>query len=235
MYALSDTTLLQLWDSGCAADPVERALLLLGLASPALGHAERIEVDIGTRDEAILRLRQATIGEALSGSVHCPRCRARLEFEIDGDCLLPDQPTCGRNRIKLGSGMQFRLPTSADLLAVACCGDEDEAAADLARRCCLNAADDRGWNADELADLDTQLMALQAAAATELALACAACGHAWSEQLDISAFFWAEIEHRAQRLLDDVHRLAWSYGWSERHILMMSRPRRAAYLERCDP
>jgi hypothetical protein len=69
-------------------------------------------------------------------------------------------------------------------------------------------------------------------AETRLKLNCPACGGQWDETLDLTAFFWAEVEARAKRLLLEVHTLASSYGWSEREILSLSEPRRAFYIER---
>jgi hypothetical protein len=68
----------------------------------------------------------------------------------------------------------------------------------------------------------------------ELNFDCAACGHGWLDYLDIGTFFWEEFDRQAHRILNDVHRLAWAYGWDEQRILAMSSARRAAYLERCD-
>jgi hypothetical protein len=61
---------------------------------------------------------------------------------------------------------------------------------------------------------------------------CAACGHAWSAELDVASFVWDEIDARARHLLDEVHLLASAYGWSESDILTLPESRRAAYLER---
>jgi hypothetical protein len=63
-------------------------------------------------------------------------------------------------------------------------------------------------------------------------LICPACTHAWAASFDVPRFLWEEIETRARRLLDEVHALARSYGWSERQILDLSDVRRGAYLER---
>ena len=66
----------------------------------------------------------------------------------------------------------------------------------------------------------------------QLGLACEACAGEWTLAFDSGAFLWEEIEARAMALLDDVHRLALAYGWSEQAILSMNESRRAAYLER---
>lgn len=49
-------------------------------------------------------------------------------------------------------------------------------------------------------------------------------------QLDTAALLWDEISIRAGALLQEVHRLASSYGWSEEQILALSATRRAHYL-----
>ena len=64
-----------------------------------------------------------------------------------------------------------------------------------------------------------------------LDLQCAACGHEWQETFDILSFFWSELSRYAKRLLQEVHTLAWAYGWSESEILAMSAARRRVYLE----
>jgi hypothetical protein len=48
--------------------------------------------------------------------------------------------------------------------------------------------------------------------------------------LDIGRFLWFEVRNAAQRLLREVHELAYAYGWSESAILAMSFHRRQNYL-----
>jgi hypothetical protein len=64
-----------------------------------------------------------------------------------------------------------------------------------------------------------------------LELRCPTCDHAWRAHFDIVAFFWAELDAQAKRLLSEVHTLAWAYGWREPDILSMNARRRRFYLE----
>ena len=50
--------------------------------------------------------------------------------------------------------------------------------------------------------------------------------------LDVGEFLWAEVRQAAMRLLEDVHALAWAYGWREADLLAMPAQRRAFYLAR---
>jgi hypothetical protein len=49
---------------------------------------------------------------------------------------------------------------------------------------------------------------------------------------DIAAFFGAEMEARARRLLDEVHLIAGRYHWAEAEILSLPFSRRQAYIAR---
>jgi hypothetical protein len=125
-------------------------------------------------------------------------------------------------------GRSFRPLTSRDLASVAAEIDERAAAHKLLRLCC---AEETEFTDEELEVLGDLLAENDPLAETLFDFACAACGHRWQEPLDIAAWFWAEIEARARRLLYDVHALAAAYGWTEREILSLSEPRRAHYLE----
>jgi len=70
------------------------------------------------------------------------------------------------------------------------------------------------------------------AADIALDLRCVACPHAWQLTLDIVRFLWAEVNALAKGYLNEVHMLAWAYGWREADILAMSSARRQFYLER---
>jgi len=65
-----------------------------------------------------------------------------------------------------------------------------------------------------------------------LDLECPECKHKWQILFDIVKFFWTEINSHARHLLDDVHTLAYAYGWSETDILSMSANRRQFYIDR---
>ena len=65
----------------------------------------------------------------------------------------------------------------------------------------------------------------------ELGGACPQCGLTWSAFLDVALFVWREVQHWAQRTLQDVHLLARAYGWREDEILRLSPVRRQAYLQ----
>jgi hypothetical protein len=211
MRTLSDGEVLDIWARGCRRDGTGRALALLAAVHPELDDKALAGVTVAERDAAILALRQASTGVQMPAYVDCSRCNERLEFEFDSS-KVGFPPVTATREVALSDGLRFRLPTSADLMAVAAAGrgedDPKAAVRALARRCALDAKPDLDWSDALLDEVERAL-----------------------EVLDNAG---DEIEERATRLLDDVHVLASRYGWSEAEILALGEPRRRAYLERCD-
>lgn len=234
MQHLTDAGLIELWERGQQAGPVERALLLLGAARPDLGEDERLLLPLPARDAALLELRIALHGARLPGCVDCPRCGETLEFELDGEPLRQAACAGPRDEIAVADGLRFRLPNSGDLLAVAAASGEDDAALALMQRCCVEAPAGHAWSPATLAAVEERMEAQADSVELQLRLQCQACAHAWVSVLDIAAWLWAESERHVLTLLDEVDRLAAVYHWSERDILALSPARRRAYLQRCD-
>jgi len=136
-----------------------------------------------------------------------------------------------------GFELRFRLPDSLDLLAVERCPEVEEARRRLAERCVLEARRDGqpvavgDFSEDELAALAAGMVEADPGAELLLELLCPACGEVWWELLDVAAFFWAELEVQARRLLREVSVLARAHGWREADVLALSPWRRAMYLE----
>ena len=233
MHALSNMALLELWERGRGASPIDRALLLLAAAVPGVDSAALARFSIPRRDAAVLALRRRALGPALPGVADCPACGERLEFDFDADTLLDTAADTEPEPVRVGE-LRFRLPNSSDLAVAAAIADSQRATRQLLQRCCLDAGSGEAWSDDVLAQAEAALSAHAGAADTRFHFDCAACGVAWDAPFDICAYFWEEVEGRAQALLDDVHRLALAYGWDEQRILALSAARRDAYLSRCD-
>jgi hypothetical protein len=241
MGPLSASDLLRVWEGGQGKDAIERALMILGAALPAMSRDELAALSIGERDACLLTLREATLGPALSCYVRCPECSEQLEFgttvgEIRVLPALQRVPHVHTLRAD-GFELRFRLLTSRDLAFLA--GQRDVSAArwTLLRQCVLHAA--RGEEEVPVHDLPDPVVAVLAAEMVErdpqaevvFGLDCPACNHAWSARFDVVSFFWTELSALARRLLGEVHTLARAYGWREGDILAMSSARRRAYLE----
>ncbi|NEP18600.1 MAG: phage baseplate protein [Leptolyngbya sp. SIO4C1] len=241
MRPLSAHTLLRAWEIGRRQHPIDRALTLLSLTCPEKSAAELVSLSVGQRDAQLLTLRELTFGSVLNGMADCPHCREQLEFSLSVSdiCFGVPEPLPPQYQLETeGLMLQFRLPNSQDLAAIAACPDLEAANAQLIQRCLLQASSTEG-EAISYQDLPTPALAQLTEKMAEcdpqadvfLPLTCVACGHSWQGIFDIVTFFWTELNAQAHRLLQEVHLLARFYGWREADILSMSAARRQLYLD----
>lgn len=233
MPELTAGRLLAAWEHGARRHPIDRALLLFALAAPETPPEQLADQPLGRRNAALFALRRARFGERLAGFIDCVTCGERMELELDA-AALPPLPSADSAPIEV-AGQRFMRPTSRHLAALIHATDTEHAARSLLRAC----AETPQALPEEAGALGRLLEAVEAAmdeadpwADLSLAVACPACGHHDVAALDIAGLLWEELEVVAQGLLDDVDALARVYGWSEREILGLSEPRRAAYLAR---
>jgi hypothetical protein len=245
MRCPSDHELLTAWEQGLGRPPVERALALLASASQHEGFESLAELSIGQRDARLLDLRESLLGPQLVCIDDCPDCGARVELDLSAADVRawpcsdwrPDES--GRFQFETdGIEFRFHTVTSRDL-ALSASGRSAIGAAvrQLLKRCVISIRKEgRELSFDDVPE--SALEALTSAMAeadpqadVQVGVACPACGSRWATPLNIDAYFWAELDEWARRLLRDVHDLAVAYGWSERDILAMSARRRRLYLE----
>ncbi|MEW7847655.1 hypothetical protein AB2N08_03045 [Massilia aurea] len=222
--------LLRVWETGAHASPTRRGVLLMGAALPLLPVEALLGASIGHRDAWLLNLREALFGSHIECLTSCPRCGEQSEIAFQTTDIRATH-AAPQHQCHIGEA-RFRLPDSADLLAIE--GVRDAAAAEqaLLQRCRLDDADKPGPFGAGIAE--AAILAMSRAdpqAEVLLALACPACGHRSTALFDIVAHLWCELDHWAGSMLRKVHVLASRYGWSEDSILAMSGARRAAYLD----
>jgi hypothetical protein len=234
MTGMDAQSLLACWEHGRRRHAIDRALLLFAEAEPHADPQTLADRPLGQRNAALLRLRRALFGDAMKSCVACPACTESLEFTLSAASLLGRAPEhAGETEIAgfMAAGRTLRLPTSRDLAVIAEEHDEQSAARRLLERLCAGSPPTE-WT--DALDVEISRALDEADPCTDLALelVCPACEFAWSAPFDIGAFLWEEVDLRARRLLDEVHALAGSYGWSEQKILALSETRRRAYLDR---
>jgi hypothetical protein len=239
--------LLNIWEQGAGASPVEQALVILAAAFPQASRETLLGLAVDRRDAALFRLREHTFGPQLKGLADCPACHEWLELAFEAadlrargllpaDETLPSEPELASFRTA-GCQVRYRLPTSADLMKAHLQADAAQARRTLLDACVVSVEQKgRAMTLDELGPKAVQAIVerigKQAALADlTITATCPACGHQWEIIFDIVSYFWNEIAAWAARLLHEVHYLASAYGWREADILAMSAWRRQRYLE----
>jgi hypothetical protein len=94
---LSAGELLDVWERGADASPIERALALLA-AAHGLSPGEIARWPIGTRDGHLLRFRERTFGPSLEALAECPSCGETAETGVDIADLLALAATAATDR-----------------------------------------------------------------------------------------------------------------------------------------
>lgn len=258
MRVPSAAELLAVWEEGVTQHPVQRAIFLLALIRPEMPLVALAEMSLGERDEQLLALREQLFGSRLVSLAVCPGCGERLELDFDianirapASAARPPQ-LAGDASVRAGDYcVRYRLPSSADLLAIADCVDADTAQRQLLARCVLAIERERaaGEGDEERLAVEPETLTIgqlpeavveavaegmQKASAqsdVQLSLTCPVCQRSWLAAFDIASYLWGEVSDWALRTMREVHALASAYGWREAEILAMSARRRQWYLE----
>lgn len=230
MLALSSPGVLELWEKGMSLHPLDRGLLALSVADPAVTAAVA-DWPLGRRNRALLDLHASWFGPRLQVWTSCPSCGEKVEFELDvRELATSARREPPQDSVKVGAHA-FRLPTSRDLAHVVALNRAESATTDLLDRCRTGGLERAEWTGDLLESVEESLASADPLAETWLALSCPSCPREWDDALDVGRILWAEVEARARRVLWEVHTLASAYGWSEAESLALSDARRAMYLE----
>ncbi len=235
MHALSHADFLTLWEDGQGLHWLDRGLLAIQTLGPPSAGEEVADWSLGHRNQALAALHAQCFGPRMEGWTVCEGCGEKLEFRVDCRALIERQRE-GSSQPVLFKGRTFRPPTSRDLAHIAGERDAEAAALRLAGMCRsegdeADAQDLASWTDWDFEELGEAITLADPLAEISLSLECPMCARTSPEPLDLPAFFWAELEAAAKRLLHEIHTLATAYGWSEAEILALSDARRATYLE----
>lgn len=205
--------LLTLYERGQHQGARARVALLAGAA---VGR-DAAGLTLGDLDRAIWALRTDVVGRGGAATARCAACGARLDFALPEGFAPPDAAAMVARVVWGGASHDLRLPRLSDMAAGEF-GPER-----------LNP--EAPWGEAGFAEAaEAALEAADPGLRVQLRLSCAECGAEGVQDFDPAAYFWAEVEDMARRLVADVARLARHYGWSEAEITAMTPARRALYL-----
>jgi hypothetical protein len=210
---------------------------------------------VADRQYILLKLREATFGDQVQGSVPCPwpDCGRRVAVSfLTTDVPImasPDKgpvytltlsPEAMPEVEEAERTVSFRLPTGADQELLSPLLDENEATAlaGLLTHCVLRVGQDESVDQasvsrlSPLARLEIERQMERVAPSVDLLMeaVCAECGRAFSAPFDLQRFFFGELRVTADLLYREVHYLAYHYHWSEQEIMEMPRDQRSRYI-----
>lgn len=239
MKTLTAADLLSVWERGAGRLPVDRAMVILAAVFPDQPLDSLADLSIGQRDAALLSMRLRTFGPRVDCLAECPMCSERVEINFQIGDLMRSSANARADQALVaeleGYQLHYRLPNSRDLLA-ALAYERQAARRMVVERCVLavtqagQPVSPAGLPESLVEGLGRQMAAADPLAEISFDLSCPSCQHGWLSRFDILAHLWSEIETWAYRTLEEIHRLARSYGWSEADILGLSAWRRRYYL-----
>jgi hypothetical protein len=229
-----EAALLAAWDAARGQPAWRRPLLVAAALDGGPAPEGR---PLGELNARLLALAADWFTDRLDGVVPCAHCGERLELQLpvrQALSLAPYPPDPQPFTVD-GEGWRVatRLPTPADLAAAAEADDGVEGAQDLLLGRLVVAVEPAGALADPavVEAVDAALAERDPLGALTVSVACPDCGHTDSATVDVGAWWWTLAEARIRRIVEEVHRLARAYGWSEPEVLAVSPHRRAWYLE----
>ena len=188
---------------------------------------------VGARTAALLRLVELTHSRPslpLGARCAAPGCGAPFEFELPLQALSDAAAEAGPLRVRVDDGrtLAMRLPTGNDLRRWRDARPASRADAVRAMLDSLLLAGQAGPG-DE-APLSAALAAADPLVAFAVACRCPACDAPAEVPVDLESLALGRLQAQQQSLLQDVHRLASRYGWTEAEVMAVPAPRRARYL-----
>ena len=181
---------------------------------------------------SIVSLSEST--DALALPLRCPSCRDALEVILPHAFLLDEANRGAQVRsveveLEAAGRVELRRPTGADQRAWRALrhAGADEAVAAIVASLAPRA---RQFSASGLRAMSEAMEAFDPLAAFQITTTCPACGLPSTLPVDLEAVLVARLERHQRRVLEQVHRLAGFYGWTEEEVLAVPAWRREEYL-----
>ena len=224
---------------------VESGRLDMDVALALLGRlarkADDAPLDIATLpisdvDALVLRLRQRTVGDVVSGEELCraPGCHTRVDITFSIESYLdhhrPAMPSGVVRSADDGwftlsdAAVEFRLPCAADYVAIAGASMPEDV---LLQRCVRPA----GITEEVRRRVEQAMEAMSPSLHSELEGRCPACGATVEATFDPVQYALRELYDQAAFIYEEVCAIAHFYHWSEADILALPAARRARYAE----
>jgi hypothetical protein len=210
-----------------AADAGALALLdrVLMPGPRAIRPGEAARLPVADRDRLLAALQRDAFGDRIEADAPCRDCARPFAVAFSLAALLdaqrpqrpggvdgPDAAGCYR----LG-GVAFRLPTSEDLDDVVARAEGDPRA-DLLGRCIVE-----GRGSGREAAIEAAMAALGPTLDTDVATICPHCATEQSVRFAIDRYLLKCLANERRFLLQETHRIARAYGWSQDAIMALPR------------
>lgn len=236
---------------------LERCVRRIGGFGPPLSEELVRNLLVADRQYLLLKLREATFGDQVQGTLPCawPDCgnKVDIDFSIRAIPIKESEDKGPVYRVELSpeavSGdeqgpnnrwVSFRLPNGADQEAVAplLAANEARALSALLARCVLAIGEQPEPDEELIArlsprarwEIEARMDTVAPKVELNMEIHCPVCGREFTAPFDLQDFFFGELRISRDLLYREVHYLAYHYHWSEREIMDMPRDKRRHYI-----
>ena len=221
--------------STTTADAIQLLQELLVESHPSsLKRQELPMLSAWDRDRMLATVYMRIYGQRIESTVSCEHCHEKFDLDFSLPDLLESlnpekthmaEVQAGQDgTYSLSDGLQFRLPTGEDEIAVMGLAQE-EAEQELLRRCILNASEDFDFQ-NRAGEIEAVMEAIAPLINLELDAQCPECGQEQQVHFDLQHFLLSALSGERAQLMQEIHTLASNYGWSLTDILNLPRSQR---------
>lgn len=197
------------------------------------------KMSLGDRVALLLNVRKLMIGDTISCTADCPKCRKSMSVDLSIDRLLNANHTIKpENDYEVNTcGYTIRVkPLTAEAQDFAAANSEsiDAIMQNMAMACIVQSEPDLPAELPEamLEAIGSQIEKIDPLSDIAFNLSCPECNHAFHASFDAEDFIFREIGvSRYQQLEREIHWLAFHYHWSEKDILSLPSSKRKRYVE----
>jgi hypothetical protein len=212
---------------------------------------------VADRDFLLLKLREATFGSRVQGTLPCPwpDCgeKVDIDFSIDDIPVTASEDKGPVFALSLSPEaaffengksfheLTFRLPTGADqeLVSPRLAENESLALTELLARCIQSIgavaiespAQLEGLSSMARMEIEVEMLRVAPRIELNMDVVCPECTRVFTAPFDLQDFFFGEMRTSRDLLYREVHYLAYHYHWSEKEIMEMPKDARRNYIE----
>ena len=208
--------------------------LLVSNYDSSLQQGEVYNLTSWDREQMLAAVYIRTYGAKIESTIKCRQCGEDFDMDFDLEDLLNflnpvERETSGIKRLddgtfQLAEDISFRLPTGVDECAVI--GFEPEKAREILLERCIQGNHESALRSKYFDDIQSAMETLSPLVDTELDARCPECDHGQKVHFDLQHYLLSAIKGERKHLMQEIHALASSYGWSLSEILSLPRSQR---------
>ncbi|MEO8148095.1 MAG: hypothetical protein ABI723_10680 [Bacteroidia bacterium] len=181
------------------------------------------------RDRILAALYISLYGSKVESTISCESCKQLFDLDFSLNDLVSHYESASTHNLEDGSfelepGVRFRFPTGEDEMMINGFS-QGEAEKVLLQRCLLE-----GDPETEKEKVELKMAEMAPVLNIEMEAHCPECNYTQQVRFDLQSFFLMKLKQERPRLINEIHRIASHYHWSQQVILDLPRSLRKQFV-----